>query len=182
MFAAGQTATYSTAVVPSLLRPDAVSPDDERRLIAHWRTAYVRGAYLNPPPLILSALSFAYLAYAARPSRLLCTLYAAAAIVVPAVLPVHTFTLMRPYLGALCLRAEKLAGPGEGAVAERLGKDEPATVATEAKYSTAELVRLFGLHNAYRSVTAFVGAAVGLWAALAHARMLGAGQLVHTLT
>ncbi|KAK7703349.1 hypothetical protein SLS57_010998 [Botryosphaeria dothidea] len=182
MFVAGQNATFSTAVVPSLLNPSADSPDDETRLVAHWRTAYVRGFYLTPPPLILSCLSFTYLAYMAKPSRLLCCSYAFAATVVPAILPVHTFILMRPYIGALCLRAEKLAGPGHGTRAESLGKDDPATLRTEEEFSTPELVRLWGVHNAYRTVTGFVGAAVGLWAALTHARMLGAGELLYMLT
>ncbi|KAB2569532.1 putative peptidase s9 s15 protein [Lasiodiplodia theobromae] len=167
MFAAGQNATFSTAVVPSLRRPS----DDEGRLAAHWRTAYVAGFYLTPPPLFLSCVSFSYLAYSARSSRTLCALYAVAAVMVPAILPVHTFTIMRPYIGALCLRAEKLAGPGHGTNAERLGKDEPATLRTEEKYSTDELVRLWGVHNAYRTVTGFVGAALGLWAALEHEQM-----------
>lgn len=84
-------------------------------------------------------------------------------------MPVHTFTIMRPYIGALCLRAEKLAGPGDGTPAGNLGKGEKRTLELEEKTSTAELVRLWGVLNAYRAVTGFVGAAVGVWAALEHA-------------
>ncbi|KKY13075.1 putative peptidase s9 s15 [Diplodia seriata] len=169
MFVAGQNATFSTAVVPSLLAPD----DDEARLMAHWRTAYVQGFYLTPPPLVLSCVSFSYLAYSARSSHTLCALYAAAAVLVPAIVPVHTFTIMRPVIGALCLRAEKLAGP-VSTKPTNLGKDEPASLRIEATHSTRELVRLWGLHNAYRTVTGFVGAALGLWAALGHSQMLAA--------
>ncbi|OJD31469.1 peptidase s9 s15 protein [Diplodia corticola] len=172
MFAAGQNATFSTAVVPSLLTPS----DDEARLVAHWRTAYVQGFYLTPPPLLVSCVSFSYLSYSARSSGMLCSLYAAAAVLVPAIVPVHTFAIMRPYIGALCRRAERLAGPGPGTKAESLGKDEPATLRIEETHSTRELVRLWGLHNAYRTVTGFVGAALGLWAALNHARILAPCQ------
>ncbi|GME56142.1 putative peptidase s9 s15 protein [Neofusicoccum parvum] len=182
MFVAGQNFTFSTAVVPSLLKPSASSPEDETRLVAHWRTAYNAGYRLTPRPLFVSCVSFGYLAYMSRASRFLCSLYTAAAVLVPAILPVHTFTIMRPYIGALCLRAEKLAGPGEGTPAEALGKGEPHTLRLEQKTSTEDLVRLWGLHNVYRSVTGFVGAALGLWAALEHARMLGAGEVVDLLT
>lgn len=98
-------------------------------------------------------------------------LYAAAAILIPSILP-YTVTLDRKLNGTLIRRASKLCGSGEDAMVERLSIDAGAAV-DDSGQSTRELVLQWGKYNYGRAALVGIGAFCGLWASLNEAFLSG---------
>jgi hypothetical protein len=81
-------------------------------------------------------------------------------------------TFLRRTNGALAIRAEKLAGPGNGAMALTYAFNEKRSIAREKKLSTIDLVRRWQWHNSIRTVILIVGTIVGALAVGLQSRIM----------
>ncbi|KAK8157798.1 hypothetical protein IWX90DRAFT_27179 [Phyllosticta citrichinensis] len=179
---AGFNYACSYAVIPSILFESSDTPEEERQLISRWRKIYNIGYRISGPAAVTSCLSFGSLAYLSAPySTSIRNKYIAAAVLLPSAILVHTFVHMRWLLGALNLRAERLAGPGEGTRAERLAKGEARTSAIEASKTTKEMIHMWSKFNIWRSFTGLVGALLGTWASIELSEALGADSVLFGL-
>lgn len=74
----------------------------------------------------------------------------------------YALTFLRRTNGALSRRADRLAGPGNGAMALTYAFDEKRSVERDRKFgSTANLVRRWQWHNSVRTAVLVVGTLVG---------------------
>ncbi|KIW56428.1 hypothetical protein, variant [Exophiala xenobiotica] len=151
---AGYTWALSHAAVPAILfAPEALVANQ-------WREIYLDGFYVSRPLCLLNALSFGYLAYHA-PEPLLTSLYTLAAAFNASGVP-YALTFLRRTNGALSRRADRLAGPGNGAMALTYAFNEKRSVERDRKFgSTADLVRRWQWHNSVRTAVLVVGTLVG---------------------
>ncbi|KAJ9502022.1 hypothetical protein H2202_002086 [Exophiala xenobiotica] len=127
-----------------------------------WLTLYLYISQVSRPLCLINALSFGYLAYHA-PQKLLTSLYTLAAAFNASGVP-YALTFLRRTNGALSRRADRLAGPGNGAMALTYAFNEKRSVERDRdrKFSsTAELVRRWQWHNSVRTGILVVGTLVG---------------------
>ena len=73
-------------------------------------------------------------------------------------------TALRHINGALAIRAEKLAGPGNGAIALTYAFNEKRSRDCEKRHSTRELVMMWKRYNEVRTVILVLGTFLGAWA------------------
>ncbi|EON67042.1 hypothetical protein W97_06159 [Coniosporium apollinis CBS 100218] len=158
-FLAGSTATYSFLWVPSIRNAP------EHIIASQWRIGYRIGFYATVPQCALCALLWAYLAFTAPAGSRARMLYTTAAIIVPSILP-YTLTVQRAVNGALDRRAERLAGPGTGSIAETYSRDEKRSKEFGEGESTTALVESWGRYNMVRAMIVVLGTACGAWAAV----------------
>ena len=78
----------------------------------------------------------------------------------------YALTFLRRTNGALSIRADKLAGPGNGALALTYAFHEARSIQREkaARWSTKELVLRWNWHNQVRTAVLVVGTLLGAWA------------------
>jgi len=153
---AGFTWCLSYAVIPTIIHaPEAL-------LARQWRDQYLHGFYISRPLCAIDGLSWGYLAYAAPPSSLARTLYVLAALSTASGVP-YALTFLRRTNGALSIRAEKLAGPGNGAIALTYAFNEKRSIDRERTWSTKELVLRWKWHNEVRTAVLILGTMLGAW-------------------
>jgi Domain of unknown function (DUF1772) len=76
---------------------------------------------------------------------------------------IWAWTALRSTNGALSIRAEKLAGPGNGSVAHSYASSESRSKEVEKKYSTKELLTFWKDMNYYRALILMSGTAIGAY-------------------
>ena len=91
---------------------------------------------------------------------LLRTLYVIAAVMNASGVP-YALTFLRRTNGALAIRADKLAGPGNGVIALTYAFTEKRSIDREKKFSTVQLVRRWQWHNSVRTVILALGTIMG---------------------
>ncbi|KIX01621.1 uncharacterized protein Z518_09347 [Rhinocladiella mackenziei CBS 650.93] len=147
----------------------------------------VSPSQISRPLCAMNALSFGYLAHRglesshlssaediqylqsltdlipALPASLVRFLYIAAAVSTASGVP-YALTFLRRTNGALSIRSEKLAGPGNGVMALTYAFNEKRSIDREKKMSTVELVRRWQWHNSIRTVVLVVGTILGAMA------------------
>jgi len=168
-FLAGSNATYTFVTIPTILTHSPTADSDEKTVISQWRTMYNIGFYATGPQCALTFSTFAFLAYSVRHHAFLRNMYIATALICPSILP-FTLTVQRALNGALSLRAEKLVGKGWGTQAERYALENTKAKEMEKAVGTEELVETWAKYNAVRAFIGVVGAAMGAWTCLEHAR------------
>ncbi len=72
----------------------------------------------------------------------------------------YALTFLRRTNGALSIRSDRLAGPGNGALALTYSRDEGRSVAREKTWTTVELVRRWQWHNNVRTTVLVLGTLV----------------------
>jgi Domain of unknown function (DUF1772) len=75
----------------------------------------------------------------------------------------YALTFLRRTNGALSIRAEKLAGPGNGAIALTYAFNEKRSIDRERTWSTKELVLRWKWHNEVRTAVLILGTMLGAW-------------------
>ena len=95
-------------------------------------------------------------------SSLARALYGIAALLTASGVP-YALTFLRRTNGALSIRSEKLAGPGNGAMALTYAFNEKRSVAREKVWSTKELVLRWKWHNEVRTAILTLGTMLGAW-------------------
>lgn len=75
----------------------------------------------------------------------------------------YALTFLRRTNGALSIRAEKLAGPGNGAIALTYAFNEKRSIDREKTWSTKELVLRWKWHNEVRTAILILGTMIGAW-------------------
>jgi hypothetical protein len=82
--------------------------------------------------------------------------YNLAAVITASGVP-YALTFLRRTNGALSIRSERLAGPGNGALALTYAFDEPRSIEREKKFTTVQLVRRWQWHNNVRTAILVLG-------------------------
>lgn len=95
-------------------------------------------------------------------SSLARALYGIAALLTASGVP-YALTFLRRTNGALSIRAEKLAGPGNGAIALTYAFNEKRSIDREKAWSTKELVLRWKWHNEVRTAILTLGTMLGAW-------------------
>jgi len=75
----------------------------------------------------------------------------------------YALTFLRRTNGALSIRSEKLAGPGNGAIALTYAFNEKRSIDREKAWSTKELVLRWKWHNEVRTAILTLGTMLGAW-------------------
>jgi Domain of unknown function (DUF1772) len=75
----------------------------------------------------------------------------------------YALTFLRCTNGALSIRADKLAGPGNGAIALTYAFNEKRSIEREKMWSTKELVLRWKWHNEVRTAVLILGTMLGAW-------------------
>ena len=89
-------------------------------------------------------------------------LYVTAALLTASGVP-YALTFLRRTNGALSIRSEKLAGPGNGALALTYAFNEKRSIDREKAWSTKELVLRWKWHNEVRTAILTLGIILGAW-------------------
>ena len=95
-------------------------------------------------------------------SSLARTLFVLAALSTASGVP-YALTFLRRTNGALSRRADKLAGPGSGALALTYAFNEKRSIVREKKWSTKEMVLRWKWHNEVRTAILTLGLMLGAW-------------------
>ena len=95
-------------------------------------------------------------------SSLARALYTIAAVSTASGVP-YALTFLRRTNGALSIRSEKLAGPGNGALALTYAFNEKRSIDREKAWSTKELVLRWKWHNEVRTAILTLGTMLGAW-------------------
>lgn len=89
-------------------------------------------------------------------------LYVIAALLTASGVP-YALTFLRRTNGALSIRSEKLAGPGNGALALTYAFNEKGSIDREKAWSTKELALRWKWHNEVRTAILTLGTMLGAW-------------------
>jgi hypothetical protein len=89
-------------------------------------------------------------------------LYIIAALLTASGVP-YALTFLRRTNGALSIRSEKLAGPGNGALALTYAFNEKRSIDREKAWSTKELALRWKWHNEVRTAILTLGTMLGAW-------------------
>lgn len=89
-------------------------------------------------------------------------LYVIAALLTASGVP-YALTFLRRTNGALSIRSEKLAGPGNGALALTYAFNEKRSIDREKAWSTKELALRWKWHNEVRTAILTLGTMLGAW-------------------
>ena len=161
-----------SSIPKGLLRPS--TPTSERRLPTadifqpdfatpvlhqwyHLRLSSLLWYHVCPTQDLLTGIDCPFLA---QPGSILRYLYTIAAITNASGVP-YALTFLRRTNGALSIRSDKLAGPGNGAIALTYAFNEQRSRKREKEWDTVDLVRRWQWHNAIRTVVLVLGTFVG---------------------
>ena len=124
-----------------------------------WLPSLLRSVPCHNYPLLLSYT----LTPTAPAFSLACQLYVIAAVATASGVP-YALTFLRCTNGALSRRAEKLAGPGNGAIALTYAFNDKRSIDREKSWSTKDMVMRWKWHNEVRTVILTLGTIAGAWA------------------
>ncbi|KAI9732893.1 MAG: hypothetical protein M1834_003833 [Cirrosporium novae-zelandiae] len=142
---AGYTWALSNAAVPAIIKAPT-----EAQLAQQWRDQFLAGYRISIPLCLINGLGFGYLAYMAA---------ATTSSGIP-----FAWTFLRHVNGALSIRSDKVAGPGNESIALTYSRNEKWSKDTEARNSTKDLVLMWKKFNDARTVVLILGTIVGAWA------------------
>ncbi|KAI4723765.1 DUF1772-domain-containing protein [Aureobasidium sp. EXF-10728] len=164
-FLAGSMASISWISVPALM--DAPAP----LLAKQWKKIFDQGKTSAPPMAVLSSAIFGYLAYREPTASSNFTLYTAAAILVPSIVP-YTVFLMSSVNNKLHEKASSLANASLTDTAVESGAAQGETA--------HELLDKWATLNFGRSLLPLVGALAAGWAIVDKFEVLGLGAVLKT--